>query len=236
MRSAAHGPHRPARAALAGHTLVELAVTVSIAGVISIGVVTIGAQLWAEQRMEDLIRRMASLVEEVDQLFINNVDYQKLDLESAVRLGLLRHERVVAAGSLGPGLPATSSVQHIFSQPITLGVLNGPGFNNLAWGLHYSRLPVDACMTLVGYAVHLFEAVAITSDPYTAARPTQFADWGGTSPIQRSGGKVTGFPTGYEVIKNEKSGAPTVQDRVTACLAVSGRGSSFGLALVRTKL
>ncbi len=221
----------------AGYTLVELAVSVTVAGVITTGVVALGAYVWAGQRIEDFGQRMSMLIEETDRLFAASNDYRQLNLETAVKLGLLKYERVEAAGSRGAGLPAVSSAFHIYSQPITLGVMDGPGFNKLAYGLHYARVPGDACMSLIHYAINLADAVAISPDPSTSITPTSFAEWGqGTRPVKVTNGKVEGFPAGYQVLKNEKSVVPSMQARANACIAVSGNGGTFGLSLIRNKL
>lgn len=206
-----------------GLTLVELAVAVSIAGVVVLGATALGAQAWADYRADRFGELLVALTDEVDGVYTVRNDYVGLSTASAGGLGLLRHEPVAG--------------QHLYGGSMTLGVLVGAGFNNQAWGVHYASVPAVACLTVLRTALAVGDAVAL--------RPGAggvFDDWG--PGLIKAGTDVTTFPNGYRVVKNRRDVVPTVQQQIDACTAASTGVDSvtrlpistpFGLAVVRSK-
>ena len=218
----------------AGYTIVELAVAVTVSGGIAWGVVTFAARLWAEQRADAFAQNMVQLVQSVNAMFPgSSTRYDTLTVKTAIRLGVFTDEQVNAAAA---------SVNHLYGQPISMGGLAGAGLNNQAWGLHYARLPPDACLGVLQYALKVADAVALVSDPSANPDPSDFKDWGAA--ISWVSGAVDGFPAQYmytppgglssRVLKRNHMDVPTAVDRIDACNAVTGNGvgSAFGLALV----
>jgi prepilin-type N-terminal cleavage/methylation domain-containing protein len=230
----------------AGYTLVELAMAVAVAGALSSSAALIGARLW-EQHREDLFgSQMIQLVSSIETMFGAGGTYINLDITTAVNLGVFMDE-VVDISSSPP------KVDHLYRQPITLGVLSANGFANLGWGLHYARLPGGTCLAVLGYAVALFDAVAIVPDSVAGTAVSSFADWGTSVGI--SNGIVSGFPLvataaiprEYTMVKNgrfdktsavvvDKTSGKLIGGKVGVCDAVTNKGSiPYGLSLVRTR-
>ena len=215
----------------AGYTLTELAIAVTVSGVVLGGVTVFGARVWEEQRADAFGQSMVQLVQTVNAMFPGAATYEKLNVSSAIQLGVFSDELVNSAAV---------SVNHLYGQPLSLGGLPGAGFNNQAWGLHYSRLPATACLAILQYAIKLADAVAIVADPLSGGAATSFGNWGGA--ISWSGGAVAGFDLSkYQVIKSSRMTSSDTQARISACNSATGKtgtgqGSSFGLALVLRKL
>ena len=230
----AHGFHKAAgRSLSAGYTLLELAIATTVSGAVLSGVLTFGAALWSEQRANEFADRMAAVVSTVEGLYPGTTSYDSLDLASAIRLGVMRNENVIA----NTGVAASSEVRHLYGQRITLGGLAGAGLNGQAWGLHFAGLPAGSCMDIAQYALTLGDAVALASE---AAATSSLANW---SAITQANGVVAGFPAAYTVLKN-RAAAPVAPDAVArACDARTHTvkdgitsTNAFGLALVRTRL
>jgi type II secretory pathway pseudopilin PulG len=229
----------------AGYTLVELSISVAVAGAISYGVLEYGATLWRQHRERVFVEQMAQLVTSIENMFGAGGTYTGLGLKTAVNLGVFTDEMVDVSA-------ADYTVKHLYGQPLTLGVLSSNGFANVAWGLHYARLPGSACVSILDEATALFDAVAIVPDPAANTTASSFDDWKGKVAI--TSGVVSGFsdaadatkPGRYRVIKAGRS-AKTIlvhRDKVGNmdagmlfdCDEVTARGTeSFGLALVRTR-
>ena len=105
----AHGFHKAAgRSLSAGYTLLELAIATTVSGAVLSGVLTFGAALWSEQRANEFADRMAAVVSTVEGLYPGTTSYDSLDLASAIRLGVMRNENVIANTGVAP-IPALSS-------------------------------------------------------------------------------------------------------------------------------
>lgn len=212
----------------AGYTLVELAIAVSLSGAVLGGVVAFGTTLWAEQRADAFSQNMVQLVQNVNAMFPGSAAYDKLNVANAIQLGVFSDEQINAA----------ASVNHLYGQPITLGGLAGAGFNNQAWGLHYARLPANACVAILQYAIKLADAVAIVADP-SGTTLSAFDDW--KNKVSWVGGSVSGFDA-YQPIKRNRTDVPGAAALISACDGITGnttgtgQGRAFGLALVLRKL
>ncbi|MGY0195328.1 type 4 pilus major pilin [Leptothrix sp. BB-4] len=220
------------RQAAAGYTLVELAITVSVAGVITTGVVAIGAYVWADYRAESFGQRMEYLIQDVESMYSGRNNYSDLTLKTAIQLGLIKYERYS-----GETLIASATASHLYNQNMTLGALSGVAFGNGAWGLHYARLPAGTCVPIVQRAMTLAYSVAVVADPGGASASTSFLDWGTSgSKLTIINGKISGFPVGYSLLKAARSEVPTVTQITEACQAVTGSEKAFGLALIFKRL
>ena len=212
----------PARARMCGLTLVELTVSVSIAGLLILGGAALGTQAWADYRADQFGERLVAFVDEVEGLFTVRNDYLGLATDSAGPLGLLRHESVAG--------------QHLYGGSMTLGVLTGVGLNNQAWGVHYADVPAAACLTVLRTALAVGDAVAL--------RPGAggvFSNW--STGLSRAGGVISGYPNDYKVVKDRRDAVPTVAAQVEGCTGATTRvvngvtiETPFGLAVVRGKL
>ncbi len=229
----------------AGYTLLELALAVTVSGAVLTGALIFAAQVWAEQRADAFAQSMVQLVQSVNAMFPgSSAAYDKLTLQTAIQLGVFSDEQVDAAAG---------TVNHLYGQPISMGGLAGVGLNNQAWGLHYARLPANACLAVLQYALKVADAVALVADPLSNANATEFSNW--DSKIGWANGEVTGFPVGYmytytppggvainKVLKSNRTDVPTASDRITACQTATNnptslaQGSTFGLALVLRRL
>jgi hypothetical protein len=226
----AHGFHKAAGCSLsAGYTLLELAIATTVSGALLSGVLTFGAALWSEQRANEFAERMAAIVSTLESLYPGTTSYDSLNLASAIRLGVMRNENVIA----NTGVAASSEVRHLYGQRLTLGGLAGAGLKGQAWGLHFAGLPAGSCMAIAQYALTLGDAVALVADA-NAAEPSSFADW---KAITQANGVVAGFPAAYTLLKSRATAPVAPAAVATACGNVTGGGAgAFGLALVRTRL
>lgn len=220
------------RTTSAGYTITEVAITVTLAGVLITGVVAIGSSIALSRRIDGLGERIALLVRAVNELFAGKHTFEGLNTESAVRLGLFsfEHVQVPASGSTTPPWGAF----HEFKQPITIGVLGHTSFDGTAWGLHYARLPSQACMDVTQYISSLAVAVAVVSEPTGGGATTSFDEWG--AKVTWNDGKVEGFPSGYTVLKKEYSTVPSVTDRANACKDIANGKLDFSMAMVYRKM
>jgi prepilin-type N-terminal cleavage/methylation domain-containing protein len=237
---------RSTRCSQVGYTLVELAIAVTVAGVISSGVAMIGARTWAQHREEMFGSQMTQLVSSIENMFGAGGTYSNLDLVTAVNLGIFTNE--VVDTSVSP-----PRVDHVYRGPITLGVLSSNGFANLGWGLHFARLPGNTCLAVLDYAVALFDAVAVVPDSAAGANVSSFADW--EKSVSINNGIVSGFPLvssvtpprQYTLVKSGRSARTDVVvvnpatsvitgGKIGICATVTERGSApYGLSLVRTR-
>jgi prepilin-type N-terminal cleavage/methylation domain-containing protein len=223
---------------VAGYTLLELMIAVTISGVVAVGILKIGFAVAASQRIERLVEGMSLLVGAVNDMYAGKTNYASLDTETAIRLGLLAYERVEFPSSTSASLASQWLAFHTFGQQMSLKALDHAGFNAEAWGLHYTRLPAEVCMEVTQSALTMATAVAIVSDPISGSSPTSVESWAQLlGPLKWENAEVKNFPTTYEVLKTKKSTVPSISRVADACqIAVTAKRTSFSLAMVLRKM
>lgn len=209
-----------------GYTLVELSISVTLSGVLLMGVMAAANRLWGEYRADAFGQRMGRLVMAVENLF-PAVAYRGLTQSVALQLGVFRDEFVIDASS--------SVVNHIYNQPITLGVLPDASFQSLAWGVNYARLPPESCLSVVQYALALGDAVALVKNPLDSSMSGGFSSWANL--LTWGDGAVNGFPfPSVQVLMKQKSIRPDAVAKIAACSAATQGESSFDLVVVRSRI
>ena len=214
-----------------GYTLTELAVAVALSGMVVGGAVFYGNQLLNQAYVEVFGDGVARLVGSVEDLYVGKRTYNNLSLSTAIQLQLFKDARVYGVNQAAGTVSAYLGSRDV---GVSLGVPNK--LNGSAWGVHYTGLPGHSCFTLVQYAMAVGDVVAVVAD---SAKASNFSSWGsGVNFDDKS--LVTGFPSGYVVIKN-RSAVGGGAGAVNACSVVNNVGQAlfntnpeyYGLVVMR---
>jgi prepilin-type N-terminal cleavage/methylation domain-containing protein len=207
-----------------GYTMIELAMAVAVAGVISFASLSYVPKLYDEIELSRFNQRLSGWVLAIENTFLSRYDYIGLSLQSIVELGLLDKERV-ELNALGDVV----SVRHLYGGALNASVLTTLG--DQFWGAHLSGIPSKACLPVLQSMGAIGHQVMVVNEQ---AGVSALTEWIGTVGLNAAKTNIVNFPSRYQVVKTLDRVQLSVSELIGLCRDLNGQ--RMGLVLIRKKM
>ncbi len=133
-----------------GYTIVELSVSVAIAGVLLVGSIALVQTVLNTARANDTITSISRIIAQVDKIWANTNSYAGLTLAAAGGAGVFEGLTIVRTGTP----PVVTGVTHKFNRNVTVGVnseMPSAGANR-GYTMTFTGIPTSVCADIVSAA------------------------------------------------------------------------------------
>ncbi len=209
-----------------GYTLVELLIATTVSAVVTISFLAAVPVLYDDFQLGRFNQRLSAWVLSLENLYLSRVDYQGLNLQTVVELGLLDEEHVEKDGE-----GRVTSVRHMYGGDLEVSIPTG--LSQQYWAIHLNGVPVRrVCVSALQHALRVGRFLAVVDE--RGAGRSHMSDWLSAVQYDVSKLKLVNLPGTYTTVQNLDGSRKSTGEIIEVCDAIVGQ--TMGLALIRKKM